>query len=125
MVNNFYDLLAKVETKYESDITEKINEINELNNRITKLNKSIKEKDVFITELMDRCIKNTEERLKSFQKEIDKTKIDTPNIYIGEESISVVCPTCGHELISNLKQSNCTILICPKCGKVTVLKINI
>lgn len=125
MKNNFYDLLAKVETKYESDITEKINEINELNNRITKLNKSIKEKDAFITELMDRCIKNTEERLKSFQKEIDKTKIDTPDIYIGEESISVVCPACGHELISNLKQSNCTIIICPKCRKVTVLKINI
>ena len=122
MKNNFYDLLAKVETKYESDITEKINEINELNNRITKLNKSIKEKDAFITELMDRCIKNTEERLKSFQKEIDKTNTDTPDIYIEEENMSVVCNTCGYELISNFKQLNYAIFICPKCGQVTVLK---
>ena len=119
---NFYDLLAKVATEYASDINEKINEINELNNRITKLNKSINEKNEIITELMDRCIKNTEEKLKYFQKEVDKTKTDTPDIYIGEESISVVCPACEHELISNLKQSNCVILICPKCRQVTVLK---
>ena len=122
MENNFYDLLAKVATEYTSDINEKLNQIDELNKKIEKLNKSIKEKDAFITELMDRCIKNTEERLKSFQKEIDKTKIDTPDIFVREKSISVVCPACGHELISNLKQSNYTFLICPKCGKITVLK---
>ena len=124
MKNNFYDLLAKVPTEYTSDINEKLNQIDELNKKIEKLNKSIKEKDAFITELMDLCIKNTEERLKSFDKEIDKTNTDTPDIYIEEESMSVVCNTCRHELISNLKQSNCEILVCPKCGcgQVTVLK---
>ena len=122
MKNNFYDLLAKVPTEYTSDINEELNQIDELNKKIEKLNKSIKEKDAFITELMDLCIKNTEERLKSFQKEIDKTNTDTPDIYIGEESMSVVCNTCGYELISNFKQLNYAILICPKCGQVTVLK---
>lgn len=121
--NNFYDLLAKVATEYTSDINEKLNQIDELNKKIEKLNKSIKEKDAFITELMDRCIKNTEERLKCYEKEVNKTKEETPDIYIEENNTSVVCDNCGFKLIQSIyKPVGYVIIICPNCGQIMVLK---
>ena len=116
MENNFYDLLEKVGTKYENDINEKINEIKELKERIEKLHKSI-------NDLMDLCIKNIEERLKCYKKEIDKTKEETPDIYIEENNTSVVCDNCGFKLIQSIyKPVGHVIIICPNCGQIMVLK---